>query len=115
MSEINEISLQCCRVLVFLEKSGGWRTNKEIAAGAAVALRTAENHTKNLVEAGVLDIAELHPARRYRISAKADKRNGAYYRRLQAAIEIFGLRDPPRLAPQRIMRAEERKGGQTIG
>lgn len=52
--------------------------------------RTARQHTRRLVDLGVLDMAEVFPAHRFRLSAKADKRKRAYLARLERACEVFG-------------------------
>ena len=89
----NEISLHRLRVLLYLEKADGWRTNAEIAKSASVAPRTARAraHTKALVDLGILGQAEVFPAHRYRISEHAMTRNKMYMIRLKKAAEVFGL------------------------
>lgn len=89
--ERNEISLHETRVYLALRASGGWMTNSEVAAAAGVAGRTARAHTLRLVGLGVLDLAEVFPAHRYRLSEKAPRRNAAYVNRLEAAAAVFGL------------------------
>lgn len=91
MAERNEVSTH--EVMVYQALRGHptrWMTNKEIAAGlSGIAGRTVRAHTQKLVEAGLVDQAELFPAHRYRWSEFADKRNPAYTRRLQRAAEIL--------------------------
>ena len=89
--EASEVSLHMARIFVFMTQTPGWKTNQEIAAGAAVAGRTARAHTKKLVELGILDQADVFPAHRYRISARADTRDKAYLFRLKEAAKIFDL------------------------
>ena len=88
--ESNEISVHEVRIWLALE-CGKWMTNSELAKAARVAERTATNHTRRLVSLGLLDMAELFPGHRFRISDKADKRNSGYFRRLQRAKGVFGL------------------------
>ena len=64
-------------------------TNKEIAEKAHVAVRTARAHTFKLVKLGLVDMAEVFPAHRFRWSQKSEKRNAAYSLRLQNATEVF--------------------------
>ena len=68
-----------------------WMTNKQIAELAGVAERTARQHTFNLVKLGVLDLAEVFPAHKYRMSEKASKRNASYVNRLELARSVFSL------------------------
>lgn len=89
--ERNEVSIHEVRVYVALKAAGGWMTNAEIAEAAEVAPRTARAHSLKLVRLGVLDLAEVFPAHRYRLAEHARKRNAAYTQRLEAAREVFGL------------------------
>lgn len=89
--ERNEISVHEVRVYVALKAAGGWLTNTEIAEAAKVAARTARAHTLKLVRLGVLDLAEVFPAHRYRLAELAKKRNTAYVQRLESARAVFGL------------------------
>jgi predicted ArsR family transcriptional regulator len=87
--ETNEVSRH--QVLVFRSlKDGTWVTSKEVAERAKVAERTARAHLKRLVDLGLLDEAKVFPGHRYRLSEKAEKRNGAYVRRLEEAASVFG-------------------------
>jgi len=91
----SEVSLHEVRVALALrEWPDVWLTNREISAAARVAERTARMHTLRLVKLGVIDQAKVFPAHRYRWSDQAPKRNADYTRRLQAAIEVFGLVTP---------------------
>ncbi len=89
--ERNEISLHEVKIYrAFLGTPSKWFTNREVASLSGVAGRTARLHTKRLVSIGILDQAELFPAHRYRLSARAGKRDAGYLNRLNKAIEIFG-------------------------
>jgi predicted ArsR family transcriptional regulator len=72
-------------------KGCGWLTGAEIAKKSGVVPRTVRAHLLKLVNLGLLDVAEVFPAHRYRISEKAEKRNASYIKRLDAAAEVFGL------------------------
>lgn len=95
MVETNEISIHAVRVYAWLRNrdttADGWVTAKEIAAGAHVAPRTARAYAKRFVDLGIVDLAEVFPAHRYRLSDKADKRNKAYHQRLEHAMQVFGI------------------------
>ena len=93
MSERNEVSVHEVKVFRALESTRDtWRTNREIAEiVSGVSYRTVRAHTMKLVRAGILDQADVFPAHKYRLSAQASKRNVGYWRRLQAAAEVFGL------------------------
>ena len=83
------MSVHQVRIYMALKEAAGWITNRQIATAANVAERTARQHTLNLVKLGVLDLAEVFPAHKYRLSEKAAKRNAAYVNRLEAAREVF--------------------------
>lgn len=89
--ERNEISEHEVRIYLTLKNSGTWMTNAEIADTANVAPRTARAHTLKLVKLGILDLAEVFPAHRYRIASTASKRNAGYHHRLENAQAVFGL------------------------
>lgn len=91
--ERNEISIHEASIYTSLLKAGNWMTNREIAKASTrpVAERTVRHHTKRLVALGLLDLAEVFPAHRYRASDMANKRNAAYVNRLKAACEVFGI------------------------
>lgn len=90
--ENNEISQHEVLIFKALEANKGrWVTNGEIAkAVAPIAERTVRHHTKRFVDLGLVDLAEVFPAHKYRLSEKAMQRNAAYTKRLQTAIEVFG-------------------------
>ena len=89
--ERNEISVHQVRIYVALKDANAWMTNKQIAELAGVAERTARQLTFNLVKLGVLDLAEVFPAHKYRMSEKASKRNASYVNRLELARSVFSL------------------------
>ena len=92
--EHNEVSIHEVRIFVALRDSANrWLTNKEIAGNAKVAYRTTAQHTQRLVKLGLLDVAEVFPAHRYRLAQKAAKRNAAYVLKLERALEVFGISD----------------------
>lgn len=87
--ETNEVSEHIYRVFAFVRDAERWVTAKEIAIQAKVAGRTARAHALRLVHAGIFDQAEVFPSHRYKLSAKADKRNKGFIQRLERAGEIF--------------------------
>ncbi len=90
--ERNEVSSHEVRLYRAAKASGAtWLTSQDLAQAAGVASRTARAHAAKLVKLGILDLAEVFPAHRYRFSDKADKRNQAYIHRLDKAAEVFGL------------------------
>ena len=52
-------------------------------------------HTLRLANLGLLEVAEVFPGNRYRLSPRADKANPAYVKRLRSAIGVFGLTEVP--------------------
>lgn len=90
--ERSEVSIHEVRIFQYLQSvKGGWVTAKDVGEKARVAPRTARAHLLRFVQLGVADQAEVFPAHRYRLAAKADKRNGSYVLRLETAVEVFGL------------------------
>lgn len=91
--ERNEISIHEVKVYLALRsRRDQWMSNGEIAHLLdGVAPRTVRAHTSKLVQAGIIDQAEVFPAHRYRWSDKAERRNTGYALRLQRAAEVFGL------------------------
>ena len=91
--ENNEISQHEVMVYkVLLANKNRWLTNGEIGkAVSEVAPRTIRHHTKRLVDLGLLDLAEVFPGHRYRLSENAMKRNAAYTKRLESAAEVFSI------------------------
>lgn len=90
--ERNEVSLHEVRLYrAVMSANGQWLTSRALAEAAGIADRTARAHTQKLVNLGILDVAEVFPGHRFRLSEKAGKRNQAYIRRLDRAAEVFGL------------------------
>jgi hypothetical protein len=89
--EGNEVSIHLVKVYLYLKTHPGWHTSRKIAAGAAVAERTARAHALRLVQTGLVDQAEVFPAHQYRFSTLAPQRNRTFLQRLEQAKEIFGL------------------------
>jgi hypothetical protein len=88
--ETNEISMHLFRVYAFVRDQMRWVTAHEIEIGADVAPRTARAHALRLVKAGIFDQLEVFRGHRYRLAAKADKRNLGFVQRLEQASEVFG-------------------------
>jgi hypothetical protein len=100
--ERNEISVHETRAFVaFLKNKEKWITSKELAKDAAIAERTARAFCLKFTRLGLVDVAEVFPAHKYRLSEKASKRNVAYFGRLQRACDVFGLSAEPATAPDR--------------
>ncbi len=89
--EKNEVSIQEAKFFVAIQQNAEWSTSRELAEKAGIADRTARAHALKLVRLGLLDVAEVFPAHRYRLSEKANKRNAAYLLRLKHACEVFAL------------------------
>lgn len=90
--EKNEVSIHEAKLFIALQKTGQtWITSKDAAKASGVAERTARSHLLKLSQMGIAECAEVFPGHRYRLAAKADKRNGGYMRRLQMACEVFAL------------------------
>lgn len=89
--ERNEISVHEARAFVVLRKEHSWITSKELAERAEIAGRTARSFMLKFVRLGIVDIAEVFPGHRYRLSEKARSRNAAYFQRLEMALDVFGL------------------------
>lgn len=100
--ERNEISIHETRAFVaFLKNKERWITSKELAKEAGIAERTARAFCLKFTQLGLVDLAEVFPAHKYRLSEKASKRNAAYFGRLDRAREVFGLGAEPAAAPNR--------------
>jgi hypothetical protein len=90
--ETNEISVHQAKVYLVAKTSPEeWFTVLELAKRSGVARRTASMHASRLVSLGVFDLRELFPGHRFRIAAKAEKRNKAHILRLDEAVSVFGL------------------------
>jgi transposase len=87
--ETNEISHHQVRTFLWLEKTKGWRSNREIAKGANISERTARMFTARWVALGILDQAEVFPGHRYRLSDQAENRNKSYVLRIREAASVF--------------------------
>lgn len=90
--EGNEISEHQARIYAFLKSAQGWVTAKDIEKGANVGGRTARLHALNLVRLLIVDQAEVFPGHRYRLSSMAAKRNQTYVKRLEEALDVFGMK-----------------------
>lgn len=86
--ETSEVSVHLARIFLAI-RCGKWMTAKEVATIAVVDGATARGHLRRLVKQGLLDQAEVFPGHRYRMSSVAEKRNLAFVRRLEQAVEIF--------------------------
>jgi Fic family protein len=92
--EKNEVSLHEAKLFLVLRNlKAGWITSREAAKASGIAARTARAHLLKLAQIGIVEQAEVFPAHRYQLASKADKRNGGYLRRLEAACEVFGLEE----------------------
>ena len=90
--ERGEISVHEVRLFLVLQKADSWMTSKQVAKDAEIAPRTARALLLKLSRLNIIDVAESFPGHRYKLSKMADKRNGAYLRRLQNMVEVFGLK-----------------------
>lgn len=90
--ERSEVSVHEARAYAAFARQGGrWITSKDLAREAGIAERTARAFCLKFTSLGLVDLAEVFPAHRYRLSDKAARRNAAYVRRLETAQEVFGL------------------------
>ena len=91
--ERNEISEHEMKIFSILRSSPErWMTSKEIGQlCSSVALRTVRLHMQRFVKLGIVDLAEVFPAHRYKFSDKSAQRNKAYALRLEKAAEAFGV------------------------
>lgn len=89
--EQNEISLHEIKIYRALhDRPEQWLTNDEILQLVGdMSGRTVRAKTSKFVALGMVDVAEVFPAHRYRWSKKAKQRNAAYLQRLQHADEVF--------------------------
>lgn len=69
--------------------NGKWINNQQIAEKTGVAKRTVSAHTLHLADAGIINQAEVFPAHQFQISEVGNKRNKAFFERLEKAAEIF--------------------------
>ena len=85
------ISLHEVRLFRAMEAAAGqWLTSQEIAERADIDQRTARAHAKKLSGLRILEVIELYPGYRYRLSTKND-RDRAHIERLNRAAEAFGI------------------------
>jgi len=89
-TEKSEVSLHLVKVWNTLKNKDGWITNKEIANEVKFSERTVRAHTLYLVNSGLIDQAEVFPAHRYRYSKMGIKRNPAFVKRIELAVEVLG-------------------------
>lgn len=66
-------------------------TSRDLASEAQIAYRTGRAHALKLVRLGIVDLAEVFPAHRYRLSDVAEKRNLGYFLRLCNVVKVFGI------------------------
>lgn len=88
-TEKSEISLHLIKVWETLKNKDGWLTNRQIAEAVKFSERTVRAHTLYLVNAGLIDQAEVFPQHRYRYSKMGDKRNVSFVKRMEEASKIF--------------------------
>ena len=91
--ERNEVSVHEARVYVMVKSHEGWVSCNELIEKlkGVVAPRTVRAHMTKFQNLNLLDVAEVFPGHRYRWAKKADKRNNGYLKRLDMAVEVFGL------------------------
>jgi hypothetical protein len=95
--EQNEISIHEVRFYRALcHNPETWLTANDLATLSNIAGRTARAFALKFVNLGILDLAEVYPAHRYRLSKKASKRNKAYVVRLETADGVFAAFYPHR-------------------
>lgn len=98
--ERNEVSIHEAKLFwAFRAQPATWSTSKEMGERSGISPRTARAHCLKLTTLGIVDVAEVFPAHRYRLAEKADKRNGGYVRRLEFACEVFGLQSGEPILP----------------
>lgn len=66
-----------------------WFTNVELAAEAKVAPRTARAYTRHWLKLGIVQVAHVFPAYKFKWATPAGKRSNAYVNRLKSAEEII--------------------------
>lgn len=91
-AERSEISWHEVKIYLALrENKNRWLTHAEIQSIVGVARRTVRHHTLRFRKLGIIDVAEVFPAHRYRWPDKGERRNEAYVLRLDKAADVFGL------------------------
>ena len=86
-NEISEHEIRVYRVLKGDPQK--WWTARDMTTAAKVAARTASLHLQRFSNLGVVDLAEIFPHHRYKLSVKGSKRNKAYVQRLEEALVIL--------------------------
>jgi hypothetical protein len=93
--EKSEVSIHEARFFHAVMRAGQtWTTSQELAVASGIAKRTGRHFTRKLCNLGILDVAEVFPAHRYRLSEMAAKRNRSYMQRLEQAAEVFQVAPP---------------------
>lgn len=88
--ERSEVSIHLIKVFKFIkDKDGKWTTNKEISECVGFSKRTVSAHTLHLVNAGIINQAEVFPEHKFQYSEVSNKRNKAFSDRLEKAMQIF--------------------------
>ena len=80
------VSVHEIRVFHSLE-GAGWVTARDISKSARVSPRTARSHLLRFVQLGLVEVARVFPAFRYRIAANVDEHQ--YAVRLRKASTLF--------------------------
>ena len=90
--ERNEISIHETRAFAALvNNKDRWITSNDLAGESLIAQRTARAFLLKFTKLGIVDLAEVFPAHRYRLAEKAGKRNAGYVGRLEKARLVFGI------------------------
>lgn len=91
--EKNEISIQEAKFYATIKNisKDRWVTAREVKDMAEIGGSSSRIYALKLTKLGILDLAEVWPAHRYRVSDKASKRNKAYLQRLENALEVFSI------------------------
>jgi len=86
-----KVAFHEAKVFVTLRgKPGQWLTNDDIARDAGVKPRTARQYTARCFKHGLLERAETFPAYKFRWVTVVGEPS-AYQKRIEAALEPFGL------------------------
>lgn len=87
------VSIQEARVfLVLRQNAGKWLSSHAIAAQAlGVALRTVRAYTTKYARLGLVEVARVFPGHRYRLKEKAAEIDSDLFRRIEKAVDVFGL------------------------
>ena len=90
-SDIVEIGPHLLRTFSFVQEAGRWVTITDIAEGANVSRRTANNHAQKFVALGVFEMVELAGGHRYRLADNAARKSRGLFDRLDAAREALNM------------------------